>query len=213
MTTHSYTGLFVAEGSSDLPLANIVESLFLDRGVSVRLSTPDFALLPKVAKDVKSRIVSGLELVRGSVDVVVVHRDSDNVDPNLRREEIERAVADAGARSMTVPVIPVRMTEAWLLLDEIAIRQVAGNPRGKVDLCLPKAAEVERKSDPKKLLQECLLAAAEVTGRRRDKVATRFGHHRRQLLERLDISGPVATLESWRTLVADVEAVVSRLAA
>lgn len=211
MTAHSYTGLFVAEGSSDLPLADIVESLFLDRGVSLRLSTPDFALLPKVAKDVRSRIVSGLELVGGSVDVIVVHRDSDNVDPDLRREEIECAVVESGAQSMTVPVVPVRMTEAWLLLDEAAIRQVAGNPRGKVDLCLPKAAEVERKSDPKKLLQECLLAAAEATGRRRDKVATRFGHHRRQLLERLDISGPVTTLESWQMLVSYVGTVVGRL--
>jgi hypothetical protein len=79
---------------------------------------------------------------------------------------------------------------------------VAGNPRGQNDLGLPKSSEVERKADPKRLLQECLLKAAGVSGRRRDGVAKRFGQHRKQLLERLDQSGPVSTLESWKDLVS-----------
>lgn len=40
MSMRSRTGLFVSEGSSDLPLADLVESLFVARGVTVHLSKP-----------------------------------------------------------------------------------------------------------------------------------------------------------------------------
>ncbi|WP_331716400.1 hypothetical protein [Micromonospora chokoriensis] len=109
-----------------------------------------------------------------------------------------------------MPVIPVRMTEAWLLLDETAIRQVAGNPRGRMDLGLPKHHEVESVANPKQILSTCLLKAAGETGRRRDAVAKRFNQHRRQLLERLEPTGAIVRLESWARLVADVDEVVKR---
>lgn len=116
MTGKPRTGLFIAEGSSDLPLANIVESLFFERGVPVHLSAPDFSLFgEKVRKDVQSKVRAGISLMGQDVDVIVVHRDSDNVDPSIRREEIEEAVSALGMASTIIPVIPVRMTEAWLL--------------------------------------------------------------------------------------------------
>jgi hypothetical protein len=36
-----------------------------------------------------------------------------------------------------IPVVPVRMTEAWLLADEFAIRSAPGNPNGTQSLDLP----------------------------------------------------------------------------
>jgi hypothetical protein len=109
-----------------------------------------------------------------------------------------------------VPVIPVRMTEAWLLLDEAEIRWVAGNPKGRAHLSLPRPHEVESVADPKALLRECILQAAGVTGRRRLAVAKRFDQHRRQLLERLDRNAAVSKLPSWQEMLSDVELVVSR---
>jgi hypothetical protein len=111
----------------------------------------------------------------------------------------------------TVPVIPVRMTEAWLLLDETAIRQVAGNPRGRRDLSLPAPKRVESVPDPKQLLQQCLLTAADCGGRRREQVTKRFNEHRRQLLERIDRSGPINDLPSWQQLIADIESAIEQL--
>jgi hypothetical protein len=145
----------------------------------------------------------------GAPDVVVVHRDADSAGLIARRQEIEQAVAACAPTSKPVPVIPVRMTEAWLLLDEDAIRYVAGNPRGRAPLTLPKRHEVERAADPKHMLSSCLLDAASVTGRRRAQLIQRFSQNRRQLLERLDPEGPVAELSSWQELVASVEAVVN----
>jgi hypothetical protein len=51
----TYRGLFVAEGTSDMPLAELVESLFFDRGIEVTISRPDFGLLGRVSKDVQSK--------------------------------------------------------------------------------------------------------------------------------------------------------------
>ncbi|MFI7539842.1 hypothetical protein [Actinoplanes sp. NPDC049599] len=103
------------------------------------------------------------------------------------------------------------MTEAWLLLDENEIRFVAGNPRGKMALNLPKRHEAESHADPKKLLQEVLLQAADVKGRRRDRERTRFSEHRRSLLERLNCHGAVTALPSWQRMVEDIETACSHL--
>jgi hypothetical protein len=46
-------------------------------------------------------------------------------------------------------VIPIRMTEAWLLLDEEAIRDSAGRPSSSVSLGLPLPQRVETIPDPK----------------------------------------------------------------
>ncbi len=208
MSKRFYSGLFIAEGSSDHPLADLVESLFLTQGVSLRLTKPDFAALDKVAKDVRSRVAAGLKLIGGPVDLIVVHRDADNAGHQARRQEISDAVGSVSGSAALVPVIPVRMTEAWLLLDEALIRQVAGNPRGRMGLGLPKVHEVESVADPKELLRRCLLTAADETGRRRDSVQKRFFQHRRQLLERLETSGSLTKLPSWNRLVDDVAGVI-----
>jgi hypothetical protein len=205
-----FTGLFVAEGSSDAPLAAIVESLFLERGFTVRLSAPDFGRLKRTPKDVRSRVGTGLALLENSADVVVVHRDADNVGVDVRLSEIEKAVQDVGQEFALVSVIPIRMTEAWLLLDERAIRQVAGNPNGRVKLDLPTLREVERVADPKTRLRDCLLAASGAAGRRREMFRNRFPQHRRQLLERLDPNGPVTSLKAWQTLVDAIKQVTMR---
>ncbi|MEV0154558.1 hypothetical protein AB0H57_12565 [Micromonospora sp. NPDC050686] len=208
MSDRARSGLFVAEGSSDQPLADIVELLFFERGVEVNLSHPSFELLPKVGKDVRSRVTAGLELAGGTVDVIVVHRDADNAGYQARLREIRAATTPVSAGSALVPIIPVRMTEAWLLLDEAAIRQVAGNPRGRVSLGLPRAHEVESIADPKAKLRECLVRAADVTGKRRERVNGRFNEHRRQLFSWLDRSGPVTRLTGWQRVVDEVDTVV-----
>lgn len=61
------------------------------------------------------------------------------------------------------------MTEAWLLIDEQAIRQAADNPNGSVRLKLPTVLTLELLPDPKELLNELLVEASEKTGRRLEK--------------------------------------------
>lgn len=198
------TGLFLAEGTSDAPLADLVTTMFAVHGVTVQLTRPDFALLgDRVARDVASRLVAGRTLMADQpLDLLVVHRDVDRSDRPTRLQEILAATRGSGAE--VVPVLPVRMTEAWLLLDDNALRAVAGNPAGRTDLGLPQLGEVERLADPKARLRAALLAASDTTGRRRLRFEQRFGQHRRQLLDRLDPAGPVTQLSGWQHLLRDV---------
>ncbi|MFC8044393.1 hypothetical protein [Nocardia sp. NPDC057353] len=206
------SGLYVCEGTSDLPLADIIETLFLEKGVEIRLTKPDFRILAGVPKDVESRITAGLALLGFDPDIIVVHRDADGDGWERRKKEIRTAVNHAAPQiPCVVSVIPVRMTEAWLLLDETAIRRVAGKPSGKASLNLPGPKKIESEPDPKQLLKMCLLEASECTGRRRERVAKRFNEHRRQLLERVGGSEGVKTLPSWQRLLDEVDAVIAGL--
>ncbi|MFC8847609.1 MULTISPECIES: hypothetical protein [unclassified Micromonospora] len=208
MSRHARSGLFVAEGTSDQPLAELVESLFCERGIELSLSQPAFERLTGVGKDVKSRVRAGLELTHGPVDLIVVHRDADSAGYAARLREIKTAVAQVSPEAALVPIIPVRMTEAWLLLDEAAIRKVAENPTGRARLGLPKIHEVESVANPKMLLHDYILAAADVSGRRRERIKARFNDHRRHLLATLDPAGPVRRLSGWQRLLDQVDLVV-----
>jgi hypothetical protein len=70
------------------------------------------------------------------------------------------------------------MTEAWLLLDEAAIRSASGNPRGRLPLNLPPSASIERVADPKETLFQALRTASEHTGRRLRSLRVEERRHR-----------------------------------
>jgi hypothetical protein len=203
--------LYVCEGTSDRPLAEHVTRLFRDRGIRLVMTSPDFDRIPgKVGAGLEDKLRAARRFGR-NYGILVVHRDSDNQGVDRRRAEIAAAAERVFLGTPVVAVIPVRMTEAWLLLDECALRRVAGNPNGRKDLNLPKRHEVERIADPKERLREILVVAAECTGRRLDIFKRRFAEHRRLLLERLDPSGPVADLVAWRSVVAEVDRAVALL--
>lgn len=197
-------GIFLADGASDLPLARHLERICADAGRAVALTPID----PRHLSGVGHTVFGRLEFLvdQGvSVDIVFVHRDAEGQDPSFRRAEVASAARDSRVEVPVVPVVPVRMTEAWLLLDEGAIRTVAGRPSGRGALGLPSRRDVERIANPKAALAETLLQASELSGRRRSQFSRDFARHRALLLERLDASGPVRELAAWRQLVEDTE--------
>lgn len=207
-----HQGVFLVDGPSDLPLSRHLESMCSAFGADVALTPVDPALLSDVGRTVADR----LRFVADQPDlleIVFVHRDAEGQPPERRFHEIKVGVTGAGLSCPVVPVVPVRMTEAWLLLDEAAIRRVAAKPNGTAPLDLPTWQEAERLADPKRCLQEVLLAASETTGRRRKQFERDFGRHRALLLERLDPGGIVATLTAWKRLEADVAEAVAVLSA
>jgi len=144
-------------------------------------------------------------------DVIIVHRDAEGADPATRRSEVLNGIAAIRERLPVLPVIPIRMTEAWLLLDEAAIRRVAGRPTGIEPLGLPEAGLAEQVSNPKQLLQSALEIASGAAGRRLRRFKRDFGAQRRRLLEGLDHTGPVSALSAWQQLEADVVTVLDQL--
>ncbi len=100
-------------------------------------------------------------------DILVIHRDAEAAKPVLREKEIRDALSIINLnQTRAVSVIPVRMTEAWLLFDELAVRRAAGNPIGVKPIFLSTAKKWEQEIDPKLLLLTALREASELSGRR-----------------------------------------------
>ncbi|MET9863965.1 hypothetical protein ABZY93_32530 [Streptomyces smyrnaeus] len=204
--------LYLCEGSSDEGLRFHIEAIAAEVGRELFVTVPDLNRLPnKPGHSVTNKLRAAQQLSDGghAYDLVVIHRDSDGHPVGHRRREITEAVAQVSPHLAHVPVIPVRMLEAWLVLDHAAIREVAGNPNGKVVLNLPKAARVESVADPKALLKQALAVASEEKGRSLKKLQARFSENRARLLQMLDREGPVKQLASWQSFTSDLQEALS----
>jgi hypothetical protein len=94
------------------------------------------------------------------------------------------------------------MQEAWLLIDQAAIRRAAGNPNGTADLVLPAVGLIESITNPKGLLYELLKAASELRGRRLKKF--RPDKHVRLIAEIISDFSPLRQLPAFRRLEVDI---------
>ena len=129
----SYT--LVSDGSSDIALLPILNWLLIKNGVKLAIQPvwADLRRLRQPPRTLPERIRYGIELY--PCDLLFVHRDAENQDREARLQEINNAVTELSqTRPHTAPVvpsyicvIPVRMTEAWLLIDQAAIKRAAGN--------------------------------------------------------------------------------------
>lgn len=125
-------------------------------------------------------------------DILAIHRDAEREAPEKRLREI--ADASANRHIPIVVMVPVRMTEAWLLFDEAAIRRASGCPNGTMDLDLPALKHVESLPDPKEVLHEALKTASNLPAGRRK----RFQPDIRRVAELIEDFAPLCVLPSFR---------------
>lgn len=159
----------VTDGSSDGTLLIPVLEWILRRlcgSVGIKVVYADPGRCRKVPKGLQNRIKFALRAY--PCECLLIHRDAERDPPNSRRQEIQTAVDSLDSRKSVahVCVVPIRMTEAWLLFDEYAIRRASGNPNGEVPLEIPRLADIEKVPDPKRLLHDLLTTASELHGRR-----------------------------------------------
>ena len=99
----------VCEGRSDEPLAETLQSLMLacrpGDDIAVEVYRPERATDRSVAA--KLAVIATDDVY----DLVFVHRDADSAGWEARAEEIRSA-----GEERAVPVIPVRMTETWKVI-------------------------------------------------------------------------------------------------
>ena len=210
--------LLVCEGSSDDALVYHIEKLLIKCGATEADGVPfhgkphdthsrqEVEQSRETLSELAKKVKYGLELFGAPgrlPDLLFVHRDADHyrdtkdAGPGKRYDEIHEAVPSASHSCQYVGVVPVRMTEAWLLVDKCEIRRVAGKPDNRCNLDLPALRGIERIGNPKQCLQELLLQAGSPSGRRRQNFKSKFGSHRRQLIENLPVGGPLEWLPSW----------------
>lgn len=196
----------VAEGSSDRVLIPILRWMLLRHHLNFEWmgQFADLQELPKPPRTLPQKIATASELF--PADVIFIHRDSDREPPANRRKEITEAIGslDTSPARHCVPVIPVRMTEAWLLVSENALRGASGNLNGRIPLKLPPRQDLERIPDPKKVLQTLLVEASGLSGRRRKTI--NFSAQRARIPDFLEDWETLLTLPSAKRLDDEIAA-------
>ncbi len=190
----------VADGTSDAVLLPILTWSLKQAGIpQVAPQMPDFSRLPP-QRNTEDRLRTVLEL--WPCEVLFVHRDAEAQSSQLRREQIANALLWAPVRH--IPVVPVRMTEAWLLADEFAIRSAADNPNGTENLNLPGLRRLEDLPDPKRVLHDALIRASGLNALRRSRF--RVGQRVRLIPNYIDDYSPLRALPAFQALQEDIRA-------
>jgi hypothetical protein len=166
----------------------------------------DLGRLRHPPRELSERIQAALNLA-GKCDLLFVHRDAEGQGLETRKCEIHEAVTRCvpPLAIPCIPVIPVRMTEAWFLFDEAAIRRAAQKPRGTAQLSIPDAWD--RIPNPKETLFEALRTASERTGRDLKKFAPHQARH--FLAEDMVDFSPLRILPAFRQLEEQISNLVS----
>ena len=193
----------VADGSSDRSLVPILTWLL--RGSCglqpIQGEFSDLRRLPIPPKSLAERIDRSVELF--PCDLLFVHRDAERATVEHRAAEVGRAVRKTKvATGPVVCVVPVRMQEAWLLIDEAALRHAAGNPNGREPLNLPSVETLEALPDPKEILHDLLRRASGLRGRRLASFNERLSGLR--VAELIEDFRPLYRLTAFQRLAADV---------
>lgn len=195
----------ISDGPSDRALLPILTWALRENSSVGRVQAEwaDLYRLPDPPRNLCNRILTAIDLF--PCDLLFVHRDAERQEPETRYSEINKAVQEAVSQGFNIPavcVVPVKMTEAWLLFDETAIRIAAGNPNGKNTLNIPELKEIEQILDPKDLLFEILKKASGLTRRRLKKFNE--GAARVRISELIADFSPLRELNAFKKLEKNI---------
>ena len=159
------------------------------------------------------RIHTALELY--PCELLFIHRDAESNAQNAhatRKQQIESAAVQICSPNQPyICVVPVRMTEAWLLFNEAAIRRAAGNPNGRMPLSLPPSKRIEQLNDPKETLKELLVTASGFSsGRRLDKFKAGLSEAPYRVSDLIDDYNPLRHLSAFQAMESDLTALLQR---
>lgn len=172
------------------------------------LDWADLGRHPKPLRRLPERIHTAVELY--PCEILFIHRDAETATHRVRKQELATAIQKASLDEPTpaVFVVPVRMTEAWLLFDEPALRFAAGRPSGRHALNMPKLQNLEGLADPKSALHRLLVEASGTTGRRRRRFPVHERVHRMAAL--IEDFTPLRALSAFGELEHDLRDELSK---
>ena len=156
------TGL-IGDGSSDQALIPLITTLLGDLLPDTRIETPQW-VAPTNKNVLAEKIAYALDPENFQFDILFVHRDAENETASKRAEEITQSTPLGNHH--VVCVIPVRMTESWLITSEKVIKDAVGNSHSKAKLALPLQNKIES-CDSKAVLFSALIKASEYGAQRR----------------------------------------------
>lgn len=198
----------LADGASDRALIPLLHWCLLQSGVqhAISFSWADFSTHGRRPRTLPERLIATLDAF--PCDLLFIHRDAEREPLVRRRQEILGALDAVQQQGHlmppAVPVIPVRMLEAWFQFSETAIRGAAGNMNGTMRLELPRLRDIERLPDPKRTLQQLIYQASGLSGRRLQQLRASPV----RVADLIDDFAPLRALSSFQALEAEMRQVV-----
>ena len=124
--------------------------------------------------------------------LLFVHRDAEGETLQTRLKEFKSILGPH------VAVVPVRMSEAWVLFDGTAIAEAAGS-RSPVT-SVPRVSDIEAIRDPKELLEQLIYeAAGSPTGRRGRYFKRSMAERRVRVASLISDFSPLERLEAFQS--------------
>lgn len=201
----------LTDGAGDRTLMPVLRWLLIEAGVQAAIQGQwaDLRRLRNPPRTLSERIVHAVKLF--DCDLLFIHRDAEAQEPKLRFQEISDAIA-LGSNTLSIPphlpVVPVRMTEAWLLFDEDALRRASGNPNGKIPLQIPPRSQWETIPDPKRVLHAAITEATELSSRRRAQFSPSSAVER--IAEHVETFSPLRGIAAFDALETSVRGIVAQ---
>lgn len=203
--TRSIQYTLCSEGPSDRVLQHHI-NWALERLTSLPFSGEwaDPAIFENRDRDVGSRAAQSVSYY--PCNLLFIHRDADGAGFGDRREEIREALRNAGVGISSIALVPVRMTESWLLSSESAIRCAAGRPAGVTHLNIPTIRGLESVADPKAKFEELLCSACEHRGRKLEQFRRELPSLKYRVAELVDDFEPLMALPAFKSFFDELGA-------
>ena len=174
----------VADGGTDRALVPIIEWAIHRLDPQVEILEPEF-------RKRSGSVGEFLASYKTGAMIVFVHRDAEAAPLTTRLKEFQ------GVNRKFVPIVPVRMTESWLLVSGLAIARAADHPTAEVTL--PPVHQLESLADPKKELEDLLIGAARpLAGRRLKKFRASIVTRRVNVATLIGDFAPLEQLPAFR---------------
>lgn len=181
MPIQLYIG-FTVEGTTDTRfltqvIQNVFEETALDCRTDVVIEDVRLVEVPKT-EFIETMLTASRQAVKEyGMSVLCIHADSDARDIANVMEfkftpfaEALNQLADDEYCKAIVPVIPIQMTEAWMMADKELLKiKIAAQGKRDIDLGLERSPEAY--ADPKQAIVDAIrIAQAEKTKRRRNEL-------------------------------------------
>lgn len=200
----------IADGSSDSVLLKIIKWSLDDLypRLSNEGSFADFRQMQKPPK----RLIDKVENAKlyYPFDILFVHRDAESTDLRKISQRVHEVSSELKKDDIdkTICIVPIKMMETWLLIDQDAIKKAAGNRNYSGNINLPSMRNLERESQPKELLHTFLREASGKKERNLKKFNIDKAVH--LVAENIEDFSPLRSLFAFQAFEEELKRVVDK---
>lgn len=200
----------IADGSSDMTLLRIIK-WSLDNLYPKLPNDGSFADFRNIQEPPK-RLADKVRTAKlyYPFDILFVHRDAESTNSRLIAQRCQEVNAELQEEDIdkTICIVPIKMMETWLLIDEVAIKKAAENRNYRGIINLPSLRILERESQPKELLHALLREASGKKGRNLKKFNIDKAVH--LVAENIEDFSPLRNLVAFQAFEDELKKVVDK---